>query len=365
MTTPFDLIDLSKWAGQRFDLVQAGGGNSSYKTEESTMLIKASGTSLSEVNVHQGFVSIDLASLRKGLSKLRKQQETLDKEELEVAAEDLLNKVKEKGESARPSIETFLHAYLDTYALHTHGIVVNTIACRKNWRETFEQIYPECLCIDYKTPGIELALELDDKVSEYIKNNGKKPSIIFLQNHGLIVSAPTAQEVKFLSEEVTIKLEQHLNISNNTYRLSSVVSESLNAVFGLNKIAYLSNDAGLRELIANAKPLFFQRPFFPDTLVYCGSRLVVLNDFKDIETLNKFKETVDDIPRVVICRDLIFFIADSVRKAREIEEVLKFHLSVLVVNITQNIKPEEIQFLGEEELSYLAKWEAEKYRQAV
>ncbi len=365
MTPPFDLIELSKWAGQRFDLVQAGGGNSSYKTEDGQMLIKASGISLSEVGAAQGFVSIDLAPLRKGLTKLHKQQESLEKGDLEKAAEELLMKVKDKNASARPSIETFLHAYLDTYTLHTHGIVVNTLACRKNWRELFTELYPESLCVAYKTVGIELALELEPQVTSYIKAHGKKPSIIFLQNHGLIVSAATAQEVKFLTEEVTIKIEQFLKITNNTYRLTSVISESVNAVFGLNKVSYLSCDAGLKELITNAKPLFLQKPFFPDTLVYCGSRLLILSDFNDTDTMNKFKENFGDYPRVIICNDLIFFVADSVRKAREIEEVLKFHLSVLVVNVTQNIAPQDLQFLEDEELKYLAAMESEKYRQAV
>ncbi|MBM3886706.1 hypothetical protein FJ364_02135 [Candidatus Dependentiae bacterium] len=365
MTTILDLIEVSKWAGQRFDLVQAGGGNSSYKTDDGEMFIKASGVSLSEVTNTTGFVTANLVTLRKGLTKLHKQQETLSKLELEAAAEELLNKAKTSGGATRPSIETFLHTYLDTYALHTHGIVVNTVACRKNWRETFEQFFPESLCIAYKTPGIELALELDNQVSEYIKNKGKKPNVIFLQNHGLIVSAPTAAEVKFLTEEVTVKLEQALNITSNTYRLTSVISEIISNVFGVSKVSYLSNDAGLRELITNAKPLFFQQPFCPDTLVYCGKRLLVLNDFNDVETLIKYKENFTAIPRVIICRDLIFFVADSVRKAREIEEALKFHLAVLVVNVTQNIGPQDINFLEEEELNYLAKWEAEKYRQVV
>jgi rhamnose utilization protein RhaD (predicted bifunctional aldolase and dehydrogenase) len=365
MTTTLDLIELSKWAGQRFDLVQAGGGNSSYKVDATSMLIKTSGTSLSEVSTTSGFATIDLVALRKGLTKLHKQQATLEKKELEAAGEELLAKVKDANESARPSIETFLHIYLDTYALHTHGIVVNTIACRNNWQEVFEQVFPESLCISYKTPGIELALELDSKISDYLKAKGKKPSVIFLQNHGLIVTAPTAAEVKFLTEEVTVKLEEFLSITNNTYRLSSVVSETIKAVFGLDKISYLTCDAGLRELIVNAKPLFFQQPFCPDTLVYCGKRLLVLNDFTDTETMAKYKEMFSEVPRVIICRDLIFFIADSVRKARDIEEMLKFHLSVLVVNVTQKIQPQDIHFLEEEELTYLANWNAEKYRQAV
>ena len=49
------LIKLSKYAGERFDLVQAGGGNSSVKLENGEMLIKASGFILSDVEINNGY----------------------------------------------------------------------------------------------------------------------------------------------------------------------------------------------------------------------------------------------------------------------------------------------------------------------
>ena len=49
-----DFIEISKFAGERFDLVQAGGGNSSVKNDNGTMFIKASGTCLSEVDENYG-----------------------------------------------------------------------------------------------------------------------------------------------------------------------------------------------------------------------------------------------------------------------------------------------------------------------
>lgn len=353
MTTALDFIELSRWVGQRFDLIQANDGNISFKTEDGQMLIKASEASMCEISSTTGFTVVDLAPLRKGLTGLHKKQLGLDKKELEFLGETLLSKVKNDTAATQPSIDTFLHAHLDTYGLHTHGIVVHAIGSRKNWRETFEQLFPESLCIPYKSSDIELALELDTQLDSYIKANGKKPSIIFLQNNGLLVSAPTSQEVKFITEDITIKLEQFLNISSNIYRLTSVISECLSKVFSSNKIAYLSNDAGLRELIANAKPLFFQPPFCKKTITACGKRLLVLNDFDDMATMEQYKKLLNESPNVIICRDLIFFIADSVHKAREIEETLKFHLAVLVVNVTQQIQPQDIQFLTEEHMSYL------------
>ena len=40
---------MSKYAGMREDLVQAGGGNSSYKISQTEMAIKASGYQLSDL----------------------------------------------------------------------------------------------------------------------------------------------------------------------------------------------------------------------------------------------------------------------------------------------------------------------------
>lgn len=353
MTTALDFIELSRWAGQRFDLIQANSGNISFKTEDGQMLIKASEASMCEINGTSGFTTVVLAPLRKNLTGLHKKQAGLEKKALEATSESLLTKVKSEAASAQPPLDTFLHAHLDTYGLHTHGIVVHTVGARKNWREIFEQLFPESLCISYTQSDIEMALDLDTQLDSYIKTKGKKPNIIFLQNNGLLVSAQTAQEVKFITEDVTIKLEQFLNITNNTYRLTSVISECLTKVFGSNKVAYLSNDAGLRELIANAKPLFFQPPFCKKTIDYCGKRLLVLNDFDDITTMEQYKTLLNETPRVIICRDLIFFIANSIHNAREIEEALKFHLAVLVVNVTQQVPPQDIHFLSEEHMSHL------------
>ena len=45
-----NFVEISKYAGERFDLVQASGGNSSVKITDTKMLIKASGFLLSDIN---------------------------------------------------------------------------------------------------------------------------------------------------------------------------------------------------------------------------------------------------------------------------------------------------------------------------
>ena len=48
-------IYLSRYAGMREDLVQAGGGNSSVKLSRTKMLIKASGFQMSEIGEANGY----------------------------------------------------------------------------------------------------------------------------------------------------------------------------------------------------------------------------------------------------------------------------------------------------------------------
>src|SRR3989304_2015073 len=65
-------IALSRYAGSRFDLQQAGGGNSSVKLDDHRMLVKASGFFLSEVESEKGYVVVDypeMASLLENPAK--------------------------------------------------------------------------------------------------------------------------------------------------------------------------------------------------------------------------------------------------------------------------------------------------------
>ena len=63
------LIKISKFAGERFDLVQAGGGNSSVKLGNGEMLIKASGLSLSEMEQNKGYAHVNNEKIKDIIEK--------------------------------------------------------------------------------------------------------------------------------------------------------------------------------------------------------------------------------------------------------------------------------------------------------
>ena len=54
-----DFIKISKYAGERFDLVQAGGGNCSVKLDNGDMVIKSSGYLLSDIQINNGYSKVN------------------------------------------------------------------------------------------------------------------------------------------------------------------------------------------------------------------------------------------------------------------------------------------------------------------
>jgi len=133
------LVEISKYAGERFDLVQAGGGNSSVKLEDGTMLIKASGFSLSDVEKSMGYSKVNVIKVQKIVTnveilhtKNKREREKLATKLVQEATMDLDN---------RPSIETLLHSLLHKYTLHTHPVVVNMVVNKSNWREVLTDLF--------------------------------------------------------------------------------------------------------------------------------------------------------------------------------------------------------------------------------
>ena len=95
-------------------------------------------------------------------------------------------------------------------------------------------------------------------------------------------------------------------------------------------------------------------------MVFCGISAVEIKDFTDLLSINSYLNTYNQLPKVIIYNNYLFISANSIKKAKEVEDVIKFHIMVLKKNITNHIN-----YLIEEELNYLNNWEAEKYRQKI
>ncbi len=343
-----DFIEISKYAGERFDLIQAGGGNSSVKNDDGTMYIKASGVYLSEVEENYGYAIVNNKELLKLFSKNNLQNITIDKKERETIVNKFINDVN-LTKNFRPSIETLLHSMLKKYTLHTHPIVVNSITCLINWKDVLNKIFNDVdiMCVDYYTPGFDLAMELKKQI------NNKQASVIFLQNHGLIITANEKDKIFELTELVIGKIEQYLNVDLSKYKLSTSISQ----ILPRNLVSYISND---KFILENINSTFLNTlPFCPDKMVYCGIKPLILEGLSS-DAIKIYKDKYFEYPKVIFYKNNLVFVAKNIKKAKEIEDVFKFHLMTL-----KYANSNDINYLPMKEIEYLGNWEAEKYRQNI
>lgn len=335
-------IELSKYAGMREDLVQAGGGNSSYKLSKDKMLIKASGVQLADIKEDSGYAIVNPEIIANSF---------LQNENIDLMTEEESKKILQQAfiEGARPSIETFLHSISGRYTLHTHPIVVNALASRKNGMKILKELFPEALFVPYATPGVELAKQYFRK----FKENGKSVQIVFLQNHGLLVSADTAEEVINVTEMVVQKIEQYLHIDFSAYRYSTEIYN-----FIKNGIIWRVTDFNVLKAYKTLNSTW-NSAFCPDCVVFLGKKMYTVKENFSSEDLETFKVSYGK-PVIIAYKDNLYINAESVKKALEIQSVLSFSAQVMMLN-----QDCECNMLSEEEQNFLLNWDAEKYRQSL
>ncbi len=318
-----EFVKISKYVGQRFDLIQAGGGNISVKSDDGIMFIKASGIGLSEVEIDKGY-----------------------------SAFDCLKNTLIDG-SPKPSIETPMHVLLDTWVVHTHPLAVGMVVCRPDWKTVLSGLFPAALLIDYCSPGHELASALLHK-SEAL---GLLPHIIFLQNHGLVVHGQNSEMVLQETEKIISALEQFLGVDFSSYKQTTSISGLVQqAIPSFNGIAYLSDDAVLKVMLKTRRDLFSVQPICPDAFVYGGYEVVFVSSGEAFG-IKAYWLKYTTYPRVIIYEGNLFFLAPSVRKAQEAEAVVKAQIIMLFHG------QGKVQSLAFHDLNVLAGMSSEQYRQ--
>jgi hypothetical protein len=64
------LTKISKYCGERFDLVQAGGGNTSVKTINDWLVIKSSGYNLTSIDTKNGYSVLDNRQINQDIENI-------------------------------------------------------------------------------------------------------------------------------------------------------------------------------------------------------------------------------------------------------------------------------------------------------
>jgi HAD superfamily hydrolase (TIGR01549 family) len=322
------LKQISKYCGERFDLVQAGGGNTSVKIND-LMFIKASGYNLTNIDENNGYTVINNKLLLEDINA------NVTKDVIEY------NFIGNK----RGSIETFMHSILKKYTVHLHPIQINRILVSKKAIEIINEVYPNSLIIEYLTPGI--------KVCNKIREVYNDQNVIFLLNHGIIVTSDHIDEVYRILNDLLVKFELYQQINFDKYKHTNIISKAVNTLFNLSNVSYLCEDEVINKYFTQNMKLFKENITFPDFLIYCGLKYLF-----GLDNIEEYTKIYEECPKVIIDNGLIFINSHSLTKCKEIEDVLKSNLLILDSNFQKN-------YLSADEMCFLNNWDAEKYRKLL
>ena len=181
----------SRLLGRDPTLVLHGGGNTSVKLRERTLLgadedflyVKASGHDLAAIGA-DGFTPLRIDHLL-ALARLEQLSDTEMAKELRVAARD--------PDKPAPSVEAILHAVLPhRYVDHTHAEAVLALTNTPSGEEHIRRAFGELvIVVPYVMPGFELAR----LCAELIPAQLTDATIgLVLLNHGLVSFGETARE---------------------------------------------------------------------------------------------------------------------------------------------------------------------------
>lgn len=210
---------MSRAVGRDQAFAQGGGGNTSVKLADGRMLIKASGFALKDVSARgQGAVIVDHEAVRDCFSGRGPARPATEDEAVEFVNAHAANL---PGQELRPSIEAGFHSFLGTYVMHTHSVYANALNCSAHGEEAVARLGKRFgwrwAFVPYATPGRRLTERVRQTLARRTAVTGQTPQVIFLQNHGLIVTADTAAGCVRLHAAVNAKLRALLKVRTADY----------------------------------------------------------------------------------------------------------------------------------------------------
>ncbi len=339
-----ELMIISQEVGNQANYVQGGGGNTSVKLNDELMAIKASGYQLKQITPTQGFVVVNYSAIKKYYSSVDLNSDTdFEKESVEVAQKNVV--AMEGIETLRPSVEVGFHSLLKKYIIHTHAVYSNILCCSKNGKELADKFFCnknlDFIWIPYINPGFSLTLRIKEEIERYMSNHNRFPEIIFMENHGLVVSCDDYKRCVDLHSEINTIIRNNLNIS---LEYPKIQIETIDGTTHKSKTKYLT-EYFLKNKIT--QEYFDDYSLYPDQLVY-------LNESISVNAMNN-KLNINTNTGELIYKS-------NLTEAVTIEETLLAYLYVI-----NQIKESglELKVMTEKEKAFIKGWESEKYRKSL
>lgn len=370
-----ELIEISKFYGCNKDFVIAGGGNTSFKDDE-TIWIKASGQALSELN-EDGLVALSRQKLQKISSGIYSDESDIREQKVK---EDLFRSIIEPGKDSRPSVETSLHEIINyKFVVHLHPTLINGILCSRNAKNLTQKLFGDSvLFVPYTDPGYTLFKKLESEIITYRDKFKHDPQIIFLENHGSFIGADSTEEIKRIYDEIIQKIKEHLTPLSDITPLP--YNPILHKVLPTIRILLSGEQPGVIRFRNNTLIAKFDQnqqefhkislPLTPDIIVYCKTRYLYIEHSATAEKildsfryqLPHFLSEYGYLPKVIIIKDMgVFTVAETFASA---ETCLDVYEDLIKISYYASFCG-GIKFLIPEQVEFIDKWEVENYRRKV
>lgn len=334
---------ISRAVGVCPDLIQGGGGNTSVKIDDRLMAVKASGCRLKDMTTSEGFVVVNHKDIRNYFKNIDiNSDEDYEKGSVEFIKSTIMEL--DGVKKLRPSVEAGFHSILKKYVIHTHSVYSNILCCCENGKELVEEIFAAsnliCMWIPYIDPGFKLTLKILQE-TQRCKEQEIIPDVIFLENHGLIVSSDEFNACLELHINVNSLIKKYFNI-NEEYPQIKILKKD-DKIFTSNT-EYLINFFKENQLDGQ---YFQQVVLYPDQLVYLNDSICVDNE------CNKLNIDISTGELVYRC---------SYEEALTIEEIL-----LAMIFVVDSIKKNKLKLktMSQSQIEFIKNWESEKYRKSL
>jgi rhamnose utilization protein RhaD (predicted bifunctional aldolase and dehydrogenase) len=185
-----------------------------------------------------------------------------------------------------------------------------------------------------------LTIAMKQEIERYTQEHGRFPQVIFMENHGLVVTADSADDCIALHEDVNETIRNYFNMDRS---FPEVRLEAAEGGF-ISKTRYLQDYFKGREVT----PDFFDNTvLYPDQLVYLNGNIAV--NFTN-QKLNINTSTGE-----------IRYLTNE-KEALTMEETLLGFIYV-VENIAKNNL--SLKTMSETQTYFIRNWESEKYRKSL
>lgn len=339
-----ELLTLSAALGKDMRRTQGAGGNTSIKID-GTLWVKASGTWLAHALDKDIMVPVEITPLVAALHA--------GDPRAEKATDFVINDLNASG--LRPSIETSVHAVIPQ-AVVAHFHCVNTIAL--SVLEQGEATIAERMAKDapgltwamipYRRPGTPLANAIAEVVD-------KRPDVLVLRNHGIVIMGDTVRQVAERIETVTaaLSLPQREPMPVDAAWLETVSSGTAFA------------PAKDRETHATALDraslgIALSGSLYPDHVIFLGTTIGQLkNDDTVAGYLAEASISGRPAPKMIVVAGKGVLLSSELTAGGE---AMARCLAEVVTRVPED---EDIDYLTSAQEYELSNWEAEQYRQAL